>query len=71
MWADKAWDASQLAPGTAGGQNVMLLVGWLVVLGALAMLAGVTQVKKGLEQDAQPMREGQEDLDAILRIIRK
>ena len=54
------------------GRNAVLLVGWLVVLGALAMLAGGNIVKKGMDADAeQPMREGQEDLDAILRIIRK
>ena len=53
------------------GKNALVLVSMLVVLGALAMFAGGHQVKQGLEQNVQPMREGQEDLDAILRIIRK
>jgi hypothetical protein len=52
------------------GRNAVLLVGWLVVLGALAMLAGGSIVKKGMDKDAeQPMREGQEDLDRILTIM--
>lgn len=41
MWADQAWGASQLAPGTVGGQNTVLFVGWLVVIGACAIAAGV------------------------------
>ncbi len=63
-------DLSQMA-NDPNGRNALVLVSMLVVLGALAMFAGGHQVKQGLEQDAQPMREGQEDLDAILRIVRK
>jgi len=54
------------------GKNALVLVSMLVVLGALAMFAGGHQVKQGMDNDiGQQMREGQEDFDAILRIIRK
>jgi hypothetical protein len=54
------------------GKNALVLVSMLVVLGALAMFAGGHQVKQGMDNDiGQQMREGQEDLDAILRIIKK
>jgi hypothetical protein len=33
-----------------GGKNAVLLVGWLVVLGALGMLTGANIMKKGLEK---------------------
>jgi hypothetical protein len=54
------------------GKNALVLVSMLVVLGALAMFAGGHQVKQGMDDDiGQQLHEGQEDLDAILRIIRK
>lgn len=53
------------------GQIVLALVTMLVLVGALSLFGGGHMFKQGLEKDAQPMREGQEDLEAILRIIRK
>jgi len=41
MAADHAWGASQLAPGTVGGHNTLLLVGFLVLMGACAIATGV------------------------------
>lgn len=53
------------------GQIVLALVTMLVLVGALSLFGGGHMFKQGLEKDVQPMREGQEDLDAILRIIKK
>ena len=61
-------DLSQMTGDQQGG---MLFLTSLIVLGALALFAGGHQMKQGIDNDAQQMREGQEDLDAILRIIKK
>jgi len=54
------------------GRNAVLLVGWLVVLGALAMLAGGSIVKKGMDleqrqkEKEQTVKEGSE----LIRILK-
>jgi hypothetical protein len=53
MWADKGMD--QMVAG-GGGQNAILLVTFLVVLGALAMLGGGMQVKSGIDDDMMKQR---------------
>lgn len=53
MWADKGMD--QMVAG-GGGQNAILLVTFLVVLGALAMLGGGMQVKAGMDDDLMKQR---------------
>jgi hypothetical protein len=53
MWADKGMD--QMVAG-GGGQNAILLVSFLVVLGALAMLGGGMQVKAGMDDDLMKQR---------------
>jgi hypothetical protein len=69
------------AQGNYDGKIVLALTTMLVLCGALSLFMGGSKVKDAMDDDirkqkmnndiGQQMREGQEDLDAILRIIRK
>jgi hypothetical protein len=72
----RAWNAmgqpdltSMTASGNYDGRIVLALTTMLVLVGALALFGGGAKFKQGLEQDAQPMREGQADLDTIKRLV--
>jgi len=72
----RAWNAmgqpdltSMTASGNYDGRIVLALTTMLVLVGALALFGGGAKFKQGLEQDTQPMREGQSDLDTIKRLV--